>query len=35
MGIKLNLTGKETFTGPARPQNELFGLGYSELVHAD
>ena len=35
MGVKLNRTGKATFIGPARDQNELFGLGISDQVHSD
>jgi hypothetical protein len=33
MGVRLNRTGKGTFVGSPREQNELFGLGYSEAVH--
>lgn len=35
MGEKLNRTGKDTSIGSPRNQHELFGLGYSELVHTD
>ena len=35
MGQRINRTGKATSIGSPREQNELFGLGYSELVHAD
>ena len=35
MGQRINRTGKATFIGSPREQNELFGLGISELVHGD
>lgn len=35
MGQRLNRTGKATAIGSPREQNELFGLGYSQLVHAN
>lgn len=35
MGEKLNRTGKDTSVGSPRNQHELFGIGYSELVHTD
>lgn len=35
MGQRINRTGKATSIGSPREQNELFGLGYSELVHGD
>ena len=35
MGEKLNRTGKDTSVGSPRNQHELFGVGYSELVHTD
>lgn len=35
MGEKLNRTGKDTFVGSPRNQHELFGIGFSELVHTD
>ena len=35
MGEKLNRTGKDTSIGSPRNQHELFGIGYSELVHTD
>ena len=35
MGEKLNRTGKDTSIGSPRNQHELFGIGYSEMVHTD
>lgn len=35
MGEKLNRTGKDTSIGSPRNQHELFGIGFSELVHTD
>ncbi len=35
MGEKLNRTGKDTSVGSPRNQHELFGIGFSELVHTD
>ena len=35
MGEKLNRTGKDTSIGSPRNQHELFGIGYSELVHTE
>ena len=35
MGEKLNRTGKDTSIGSPRNQHELFGIGFSELVHTE
>ena len=35
MGEKLNRTGKDTSVGSPRNQHELFGIGFSELVHTE